>query len=104
MREAKRRVECVPPTNRVDFVPPQGKGTMAHAFKLRVHVGKDHLVKLPSEFPEGLVEVVVTPIAEPAADPSDLALWADLSDSEYEAFYETVQQLRAADQVRAADE
>ena len=32
---------------------------MQRAIKLQVNVGKDHLVRLPSEFPEGPAEVIV---------------------------------------------
>lgn len=32
---------------------------MQRAIKLHVNVGKDHVVRLPSEFPEGPAEVIV---------------------------------------------
>ena len=32
---------------------------MQRVIKLHVHVGKDHLVRLPSEFPEGPAEAIV---------------------------------------------
>jgi hypothetical protein len=37
---------------------------MQRAMKLQVHVGKDHLVRLPSEFPEGPAEIIA--IADPS--------------------------------------
>ena len=40
---------------------------MARALKLQVTVGHDHVVKLPSEFPEGPAELVIVSAARSAA-------------------------------------
>jgi hypothetical protein len=34
-----------------------------HALKIQVTVGKDHIIRLPSEVPEGPAEVIVIPAA-----------------------------------------
>lgn len=78
---------------------------MAHALKLQVHVGKDHLVRLPSDFPEGPAEIVVTAVELPAGPASGaLGLWSEMADGEYDAFKGTLQSLREADRLRTADE
>lgn len=40
---------------------------MRRAIKLHVNIGKDRVVRLPSEFPEGPAEVIVIAIGRPAA-------------------------------------
>jgi hypothetical protein len=79
---------------------------MQRAIKLQVHVGKDHIVRLPSEFPEGPAEVIIITAAKavPAGGSKELSLWADVGDAEYASFSGSVQQLREADQLRTADE
>lgn len=77
---------------------------MARALKLHVHVGKDHLVKLPSDFPEGLAEIVVTPVEASSAGIGGLGLWSKVADTEYDSFHEAVQRLRATDSLRTNDE
>jgi hypothetical protein len=78
---------------------------MAHALKLQVHVGKDHLVRLPSDFPEGPAEIVVTAVELPAAASGGaLGLWSEVPDGEYESFEGTLQSLRQADRLRTTDE
>ena len=43
---------------------------MQRAIKLHVNVGKDHVVRLPSEFPEGPAEVIVIATGRAAAPPA----------------------------------
>lgn len=38
------------------------------AVRVRAHVSADHLVRLPSEIPEGPVELIVIPQANPTAE------------------------------------
>lgn len=42
---------------------------MQRALKLKVTVGKDHVVKLPSDFPEGPAEIIVIASATSATAP-----------------------------------
>jgi hypothetical protein len=37
---------------------------MLRAIKISVHVGKDRIVRIPSEIPEGPAEVIVIPVEE----------------------------------------
>jgi hypothetical protein len=79
---------------------------MHRALKINVNVGKDHIIKLPSEFPEGPAEVIIITSDRSAAAPgaSGIGLWADVDDAEYEAFTGAVQTLRASDKLRSDDE
>jgi hypothetical protein len=75
---------------------------MQRALKLQVHVGKDHIVRLPSEFPEGPAEVMIITVGKsvPAGDGEELSLWADVGDAEYASFSGSVHHLRESDQLR----
>ena len=74
--------------------------------KLQVHVGKDHIVKLPSEFPEGPAEVIAIAGAqeERTTDLSGAALWAEVSDEEYDAFTDAMRRLRETDKLQTGSE
>jgi hypothetical protein len=82
----------------------QIEDAMSRALKLHVHVGKDHVVKLPSDFPEGLAEIIVTPVEASPAGVGGLSLWSTVADKEYDSFHEAVQRLRATDSLRRNDE
>jgi hypothetical protein len=45
---------------------------MQRGIKVQVHIGKDHLVRFPSEIPEGPAEVIVIPRAR-APESSEVA-------------------------------
>lgn len=78
---------------------------MKRALKLNVHVGKDHIVKLPSEFPEGPAEVIIIALEQPVAAQrnGELSLWADVVDAEYDVFTDSVHRLRESDRLRSSD-
>lgn len=79
---------------------------MERAIKLRVTVGKDHVVKLPSDFPEGPAEVIIITAGKsaPAGGDNELSIWADVGEGEYDAFSSAIHDLRASDRLRTADE
>ena len=75
---------------------------MLRVVRLQVYVGKDRVVKLPSEFPEGLAEVIVTAVSQEqtVGAATGVGLWAEVADAEYDAFLGSVHGLREADVLR----